>query len=202
MKHLLEGIYKHNLENEDGEILTLLYSRHIQELFSYGMRVCGDDQLVKDSIQEVFIHLIDKKKKLILSEISSAYLFKSLRNKLFEELRTKNHRLENIKQISSDEIMFDESIEQQTINSEEDMLRRKILEAALGSLSNYQREAVFLKYSLGFSYDKIAEVLEIDVASARTLIYRSLKKVKDVVFSYTSKTLTTKSLVLFLSLLK
>ncbi len=202
MKHLLGGIYKHNLENEDGEILTLLYSRHIQELFSYGMRVCGDDQLVKDSIQEVFIHLIDKKKKLILSEISSAYLFKSLRNKLFEELRTKNHRLENIKQISSDEIMFDESIEQRTINSEEDMLRRKILEAALGSLSNYQREAVFLKYSLGFSYDKIAEVLEIDVASARTLIYRSLKKVKDVVFSYTSKTLTTRSLVLFLSLLK
>ncbi len=199
MKKLEEVACWYNRKNDDNEALSLLYSRHVHELFSYGMKIFGDDQLVKDCIQEVFVHLIDKKRKLILPEISSAYLFKSLRNKLFEEYRTKSHRSNNIKRITSDEIMFDESMEQITIKSEEELSRRRILEAALSSLSNYQREAIFLKYSQGFSYEKIAEVLDIDVASARTLIYRSLKKVKDTILpNITSQTLTTRSLILFL----
>ena len=202
MKKLEEGACWYSRKNDDNEALSLLYSRYVHELFSYGMRIFGDDQLVKDCIQEVFIHLIDKKRTLILTEVSSAYLFKSLRNKLFEELRTKSHRLDHIKQNSSDEIMFDECIEQTMIKSEEEIFRRRILEAALGSLSNYQREAVFLKYSLGFSYDKIAEILDVDVASARTLIYRSLKRVKDVIVSSSGKALTTRSLIFFLSSLK
>jgi RNA polymerase sigma factor (sigma-70 family) len=199
MKKLEDGDCWYSHKNDNNEALSLLYSRYVHELFSYGMKIFGDDQLVKDCIQEVFIHLIDKKRKLILTEISSAYLFKSLRNKLFEEYRTKSHRSNNIKHVTSDEIMFDESMEQITIKSEEELSRRRILEAALGSLSNYQREAIFLKYSQGFSYEKIAEILDIDVASARTLIYRSLKKVKDTVLPNTSsKTLTTRSLILFL----
>ncbi len=79
-------------------------------------------------------------------------------------------------------LKFDDSSEQLTVKSEEELHRRRILEAALASLSNYQREAIFLKYSQGFGYDKIAEILDVDIASARTLIYRSLKKVKESVF--------------------
>lgn len=202
MKKLEEGACWYNRKNDDKEALSLLYSRYVHELFSYGMRIFGDDQLVKDCIQEVFIHLIDKKRTLILTEVSSAYLFKSLRNKLFEELRTKSHRLDHIRQNSSDEVMFDECVEQTMIKSEEEIFRKRMLEAALGSLSNYQREAVFLKYSLGFSYDKIAEILDVDVASARTLIYRSLKRVKDVIASSSGKALTARALILFLSPLK
>jgi len=202
MEIIKEETLWYRFKNGDNDALSLLYNQHIHQLFSYGMRIRGDDQLVKDCIQEVFVHLIDKKKKLTITEVTSAYLFKSLRNKLFEELRTKTLRSDNVKHISTNEIVFDESMEQITIKSEEEISRRRILEAALGSLSNYQREAIFLKYSQDFSYDKIAEILDIDVASARTLIYRSLKKVKEAILPNIGKEIGAKSLLLYLSLLK
>lgn len=172
----------YRFKNGDDEALSLIYSQYVNELFSYGLRIHGDDQLVKDCIQEVFIHLIDNKRKLHFAELSSAYIFKAFRNQLFEELRTRNNRSNIVKSLSFSETIYSESSEQLTVRSEEEFHRRRILEAALASLSNYQREAIFLKYSQGFGYDKIAEILDVDIASARTLVYRSLKKIKESIF--------------------
>ena len=71
------------------------------------------------------------------------------------------------------------------MQSEEEQSRLVIMKAALSRLSDYQREALFLKYSQGLEYEKIAELLEIDISSARTLIYRSLKKVKQEISTRT-----------------
>ncbi len=168
-----------NFQRGDYDALSILYGRYVHKLFSYGIRIYGDDQLVKDCIQEVFIHLIEKGKKLSITDFNSMYLFKCLRNKLFEELRTKSNRSDILRKIGSDELKYDENIEQITVQSEEEIARRRILDAAMASLSNYQREAIFLKYTQNFSYDMIADILGVDIASARTLIYRSLKKIKE-----------------------
>ncbi|HZK97248.1 MAG TPA: sigma-70 family RNA polymerase sigma factor [Prolixibacteraceae bacterium] len=169
----------HRFKSGDNDALSKLYNLYVHKLFSYGLKINGDEYLVKDCIQEVFIQLIDKRKTLKLSDSTSIYLFKSLRNKLLEELRSKNRRTDISKSISFDDDRNEMSAEQSIVSSEEEHLRAKIIEKALNSLSDYQKEAIFLKYSQGFDYKKIAEILEIDIASARTLIYRSLKLVKE-----------------------
>lgn len=169
----------HKLKSGDNDALSKLYNLYVHKLFSYGLKINGDEYLVKDCIQEVFIQLIDKRKTLKLSDSTSIYLFKSLRNKLLEELRSKNRRTDISKSISFGDDRNEMSAEQSIISSEEEQLRAKIIENALNALSDYQKEAIFLKYSQGFDYKKIAEILEIDIASARTLIYRSLKSVKE-----------------------
>ena len=169
----------HRLKSGDNDALSKLYNLYVHKLFSYGLKINGDEYLVKDCIQEVFIQLIDKRKTLKLSDSTSIYLFKSLRNKLLEELRSKNRRTDISKSISFGDDRNEMSAEQSIISSEEEQLRAKIIENALNALSDYQKEAIFLKYSQGFDYKKIAEILEIDIASARTLIYRSLKSVKE-----------------------
>lgn len=163
----------------DDEALSTLYNRYVHELFSYGLKIHGDDQLVKDCIQEVFIHLIDRRRKIKFSDATPVYLFKSLRNKLLEELRSKNRRTTIVNSIATENADHEISAEQLKIRSEEEHYYSRILAEAMDKLSDYQKEAVYLKYSQGFDYEKIAELLEIDVASARTLIYRSLKKVKE-----------------------
>lgn len=163
----------------DNDALSALYNFYVHKLFSYGLKIHGDEQLVKDCIQEVFIQLIDKRKKLTLSDTTPVYLFKSLRNKLLEELRTKSRRINIVNSIPLDDAGQEISAEQTKIKSEEEHYHARILAQALDLLSDYQKEAVYLKYSQGFDYEKIAEVLEIDIASARTLIYRSLKKVRE-----------------------
>ena len=164
----------------DDEALSKLYLYYVHKLFSYGLKIHGDEFLVKDCIQEVFIHLIDKRKKLIIiSESPTVYIFRALRNKLLEELRSKNRRVDIVNSFSSREFNFEPTVEQIIVELEEEKLLTRKIKLALNKLSDYQKEAIFLKYSQGFEYEKIAELLEIDVASARTLIYRTLKKVRE-----------------------
>lgn len=170
--------------NGDQDALSAIYDRYVRQLHSYGCKVHTDDALVKDCIQEVFIQLIDKRDRLTITETTHLYLFKSLRNKILEELRTQNRKKE-ISQSITDFSPLAASVEQSIVFKEEELFRRELMEMALSSLTDYQREAIILRYSQEFSYEEIAEMLEIDVPSARTLVYRSLKKVREFLSSRT-----------------
>ena len=62
--------------------------------------------------------------------------------------------------------------------SEERQNRIKVITKSMNSLSIRQKEAIYLKYTEGLSYQEISEVLEIDIASVRTLVYRGIKRIK------------------------
>lgn len=175
----------YRFKSGDDNALSELYNRYVHQLYSYGLKIHGDEFLVKDCIQDVFIQLIAKRKKLIASETMTVYLFKSLRNKLLEEMRSKNRRSDIVRYITLDNATLEISAEQKIVQSEEEHSQTRIMNAALNTLSDYQKEAIYLKYSQGLEYAKIAELLGIDISSARTLIYRSLKKVKDEISSKT-----------------
>jgi RNA polymerase sigma factor (sigma-70 family) len=179
MKEVTRNTLWINFKNGKRDSLSALYQEYADELYSYGMKVFGDDQLVKDCIQEVFIQLIDRRENLIITPTIHSYLFKSLRNKIFEELRSKNRKQEIHLQISLKENIIDKYPEQTIIESEESNRVRILIGKALAKLSDRQREIVYLKYTKGFNYDEIAETLQIDKASARTLLYRTLKTIKD-----------------------
>ena len=168
-----------NFKNGKNDSLSLLYKEYADELYSYGMKITGDENLVKDCIQEVFIHLIDKRKTLSITPTIHIYLFKSLRNKLFEELRSKNRKQNIITQFSEFEFEYESHAEQKIIEAEESENIAKKIRSSIEKLSNHQKEIIYLKYTKGFSYDKIAELLQIDKASARTLLYRTLKILKE-----------------------
>jgi RNA polymerase sigma factor (sigma-70 family) len=179
MKHPeIKDLWRKFLAGDD-DAFQKLYHLYVHKLYSYGLKIHGDENLVKDCIQEVFIQLIGKREKLIFSDTTELYLFKSLRNKLLEELRSKNRHGDLVRSIRSEDADYEISIEQSTINSEEEQYVRTVMAEALDKLSPYQKEVIFLRYSQGLNYEKIAELLEIDIASARTMIYRSLKKVKE-----------------------
>ena len=164
--------------NGDNEALSSLYKEFAHDLYSYGMKISKDENLVKDSIQDVFIQMINKRKNLTASSEIHFYLFKSLRNKIIEVLRTENRR-HNIVNGLAEEENFEQNAEQVIIESEEVKSIRKIISSAISNLPNRQSEIIYLKYTEGLNYDEIARLLEIDIASARTLLYRSLKTIKD-----------------------
>ena len=83
--------------------------------------------------------------------------------------------------IAENNPVYEISAEQSTVLSEEEDFRTITMNKALSKLSDYQKEAIYLKYSQGLEYERMAELLGIDTASARTLIYRALKKVKEAI---------------------
>ena len=166
------------ITNGEIDALSDIYRMYVNDLFSYGMKIHPDKNIVKDAIQDVFIQLIEKQNQIKLTDKVKVYIFKSLRNKILENLRTRN-RKNNIEIVISQSInSLEKDIEQKIISSEEEQAYKDIIELAIQSLSGHQREAIFLRYTNDCDYEQISEILEIDVASSRTLIYRSLKQIK------------------------
>jgi RNA polymerase sigma factor (sigma-70 family) len=163
----------------DNDSLSALYKEFAHDLYSYGLKLTKDEHLVKDCIHEVFIQLIDKRRNLVLTLNIDIYLFKSLRNKIIEVKRSEYRKQGIVNQIAADEHNYGQHAEQIMIGLEEDNDVRKIISTAIAKLPNRQSEIIYLKYTEGLNYDEISLLLQIDKASARTLLYRSLKSIKD-----------------------
>ncbi|RZK52474.1 MAG: sigma-70 family RNA polymerase sigma factor [Hymenobacter sp.] len=55
--------------------------------------------------------------------------------------------------------------------------------AALNQLSKRQREALYLRFFDDFSYERIAEVMALNIQSVRNLIFRALQVLRQVLAS-------------------
>ncbi|SFF67700.1 RNA polymerase sigma factor [Sunxiuqinia elliptica] len=164
----------------DDQALSSLFEKYANDLYSYGMKIANNEDLVKDCVQEVFIQLINKRQTLSISSQIHVFPFKILRNKLFEELRTINRKNAILYALKEQESEFEDNIESSLIDIEQKEAIQKRIESALNQLSKRQQEAIYLRYSEGLSYDEVAELMGLDKASARTLVYRALKTIRDI----------------------
>ena len=163
----------------DNQALSVLYGLYVNQLYSYGLKISRDESLIKDCIQDVFINLADKRNRLLISEKTYLYLYKSLRNKILEECRSNSRKRKIEKNLGhnfEDQVL---SAEERIVFSEEKHYQKKIINDAVKALSEHQQEAIFLKFSECLSYEDIAIILDIEIASVRTLIYRTLKEIKE-----------------------
>jgi len=110
-------IWEDFLKGED-YALSHIYYQHIQGLYRYGKKFTNDDELVKDTIQELFFDLIRTRKNLCSTDNINFYLIASFRRKLAKSIR-KSKIFSN----TSDEEFFkaeiEYSIERELIEKEE-----------------------------------------------------------------------------------
>jgi RNA polymerase sigma-70 factor (ECF subfamily) len=64
-----------------------VYQTMFQVLFAYGMQICGNNDLVKDTIQELFSGFWKNQKTLKKVQSIKPYLLKCLKRKLISGLR-------------------------------------------------------------------------------------------------------------------
>ncbi len=64
-----------------------LYHYYYPLLYRYGRKFTVDHDLVKDSIQDLFLQLHDKRKSLSVPDSPTAYLLRALRNLIFNHLQ-------------------------------------------------------------------------------------------------------------------
>jgi len=166
----------------DGDLNTLsvLFKHYAKGLFYYGMKICQDEELVEDSIQEVFIKLIQHRHKLRRGIKAGGLLYRLLRNKIIDEIKLRNRNKITELLTFNNDTAFDMDAEHLHINFEEEIQRNSLFTSAMDQLSSHQKEVLLLKYSSGFSYEEVSAVMGISVASTRTLVYRTLKQLKSL----------------------
>lgn len=160
-----------------------IYEIYFPILYSYGHQFTNDTDLIKDSIQEFFIELRSNRSRLGETTSVKAYFFKSMRRRLLRALSKKKLLLYDGHLEKDFDFEISLSWESIVINNQIEAEQRLKLEGAFDKLSKRQKEAIIYFYYEGLSYEEIASIMDLaKVKYARTLVYRSIDKLKEEIY--------------------
>ncbi len=157
--------------------LPHIYYQHVHILFNYGKKFSKDNEIIKDSIQDLFIDLIRTKHKLGETDNIKFYLFRAFRRKLIKNIEKQKLSID-FHLVYKTEKETISSAEKDIIDKEELTTREKIVHDALATLSKKQREILYYRFNCNFEYEQICEIMSLKYDSARKQVFRALKALK------------------------
>ncbi|UZR97305.1 RNA polymerase sigma factor [Chondrinema litorale] len=162
------------------EAFHYIYKTYFSILFNYGCQITQDKELIKDLIQDVFVELNEKKKRLGDVNNIKFYLFKSLKRKILALSKKKflSKSPDFLNTIKSFAITIPH--EEKIISTETEENRKNLLDEAYSKLSVRQREVLMYYFYEDMSYDEISELMDFSKNEhARKLVYRAVCKLKE-----------------------
>ena len=178
----MDKLWQKFLKYGDDHSFSLIYNSHIDKLYSYGIHLGFHSELCKDAIQDVFYKLYLSSENLSGVNNIAAYLFTSLINRLIDMSRN-DSRIQKVELINQS-FSIDVTILDDIIDAEKAVLLKNKVEELLASLTPQQREAVYLRYMHDLNYTEISELLDINPDSARKLMFRAMKKLREQTADY------------------
>jgi RNA polymerase sigma factor (sigma-70 family) len=164
-----------NIIDGDREAYSRIYTDYFKKLFNYGRKFTTDETLIEDGIQEMFLDVWNKKEKMLEVESFNSYFFSAFRFILFKKIKAaskivQSEAVEGEPEFSSEHVL---------IRKESDEQLQKRLQTALNALTPRQREAIFLRFYEGLSFEDIAAILNITVKATYKIVARSLLTLKE-----------------------
>jgi RNA polymerase sigma-70 factor (ECF subfamily) len=159
----------------DQDAFASLYHLHIQPLIAYGMRVTGEQQMVKDVIQDLFVELWRSRAHLQPVQSVRGYLLKALRYKLLRNAKIKTRYFAELPDRADPD-----NAELQLLDTENEQQRRECIRLALERLPGRQREMVNLRFYHGCSTEEAAEIMAVNYQSAANLLHRAIVQLRDI----------------------
>ena len=179
-KHIISLWIQFLYGNENA--FTQLYWLFLDDLLTYGRRVGGDNEMVEDLIQDLFLKLYQK--KIILEDNTRLrpFLFRALKNLIYNQL-LRNAKLQPLPDY---DFAFDlnYTIDEQLSLTQDQGLSDEIHHILKG-LTGRQKEIIYLRFVHEMSFEEISEIMEINIQSARNLLTRSMEKLRKEVSSTT-----------------
>lgn len=162
------------------EAFAKLYNLYIDHLFSYGLKICSNKEIVKDAVQEIFIDLFLRRKKITTSpDKLNYYLILALKRNLIKKIKSER-RFYRGEIIAEKADSWEFSVEYDLMVKEQnEEIRQKIVET-LKLLPEKQKEAIYLRFNESMDYPEISKIMGITIESSRKQIYRALKRVRNV----------------------
>ncbi len=139
-------------------------------LYRYALKLTADTESAKDLVQESFMKLWKNVEK-IDTDHAKPFLYRVLFNKMVDDKR-------KMKRITHMEVMPERVIEKNVYNEE-----REIIDQAFEQLEEKQKKIIMLRDWDGYSYEEIADILEINLNQVKVNLFRARKKMKTVVTS-------------------
>ncbi|WP_185731519.1 RNA polymerase sigma factor [Larkinella rosea] len=170
--------YWNRFRNGEEAAFSWLYQRYVRVLYSYGMKINRDSNLVEDAIHDMFTDLWRTRSQLAEAESVRFYLFRSLRRKIHRSLRPEAEYPQPFTAETDHWQPTLASVEANMISDEEIALQSARLKAWLTYLPARQYEALILRYYQEFSYAEIAAIMNISEQGARNMTQKALQTLR------------------------
>jgi len=162
------------------ENIASIYNRYVDDLYTYALYLGFEKEVIMDAIHDVFCKFAASEK--LLQDVSDLkfYLFKSLKNRLYDIYKARKEYAE-LSAIDLQETPFNiqVTIEERLIGQEEQQQIKNQLAEMLESLTERQREIVYLRYVQEYDYAQISELLNISVHGCRKLLSKAMQNLRE-----------------------
>lgn len=157
----------------DKDALAFIYNTYFPSLYRYGMKLCPDSNLVKDSIHDLFTGIWLSRERLSATDSIRFYLLASLKRRISRQQGLLNRWADQ-----SVAMPFAGSHEEVLIGEQTDKERKEKLEKVINGLPRRQREILYLRYYEGLDTQETAAIMSLSVSSAYVLLSKALNYLK------------------------
>jgi RNA polymerase sigma-70 factor (ECF subfamily) len=189
MERNLDAEIWERFKRGDEQAFSYIFDTYHLTLFEYGQRFTCDEFLVRDSIQDLFFELARKKDRLSPTDSILFYLLKSLRLKIFGNIRkSRKMTATELDDEHLDEFRLSYSTD---VRAEEKELRLDLLADALNQLPPRLKETIYLKFYQNLSNKEVAEIMQVSYQSVGNSVQKAIAKLKKIIGT------SSESIVLF-----
>ena len=180
------------VKNGDALAFSILMDRYKQAVVNLVVYTVGDNIDSEDIAQQVFIRVYRNAATYEVRSKFTTWLFTITKNLALNEIRRrKRHPTDSLDVVEQEEdyTKTKQCPDTKTVPPDDSMMNdemQKCLKAALEALPERQRLALLMFQEQGLSYEDISEVLEISLASTKSLIFRARDALKKTLKEYLS----------------
>ncbi|WP_128543943.1 RNA polymerase sigma factor [Larkinella soli] len=146
-------------------------------LFNYATNFTADREVIKDALQDLFIHIWERRQSITIQYVS-IYFLRALRNQLLQEFRRSKRTAWSVNVQDAGYLTDFRTVETDIEQGEAVSEHRRKLHQAIGGLPKRQQEVVFLKFYEGLENEQIAEVMHINRQSVANLLFKAISTLR------------------------
>ena len=165
------------------QLYAAIVGRYQQHVANLCYKICGTRLQVEEVVQEVFVELYAALPRFKFKAKLSTYIYRITVNVISKALGHES-RITLPDEVASANLPSGENnVEQSIVKSEREQQLRK----AIGTLKHEQRTALVLYTFNDFSYQDIADVMQVSLAKVESLIFRAKKNLHQMLSNESPK---------------
>ena len=165
-------------KNNNLPALTAIYDRYNQALYYFALRMLGDQEQAEDCVAETFSRFLKAMRAGHgPNDNLKAYLYRSAHNWV-----TDQYRRRPISNIELNDELPETRQNSPTEQAELNINGQKI-RAALGRITNEQRQVIILRFVEGWELDEIAASLKRPIGAIKALQHRAIARLRTILLN-------------------
>lgn len=158
----------------DNNAIEQYFFEYFEALHRYAYTLLNDSEEAKDVVQQIFMHLWEKKETLTITQSVRAYLYTTTHNHCLNRIKSRQTRQRHYHQFASGQ-------EHATLDNEEQLsvrtLKQEVL-SAMDTLPDKCREVFYKSRFEEKTYPEIAKELDISVKTVEAHMGRALRTLR------------------------